>query len=213
MVRRCGPRWRTYADWCFLLVRTDPTAPKHRGISYLLVNMKTPGITVRPLRQITGDSDFNEVFFEDVRVPRENLVGRLNEGWRVAMNTLSNERGTMAFALAARFENIFNEVADLCRQAWAAQPERNPMARQQVAQFYIDLQALSSDSTAVSPKSCGVARPDPKDRYPSFSGRSLTNGWRSLRCSCWVRPANWWRTLPTRSNPAVGNSAFCARAV
>ncbi len=130
-----------YADWCFLLVRTDPTAPKHRGISYLLVNMKTPGITVRPLRQITGDSDFNEVFFEDVRVPRENLVGRLNEGWRVAVNTLSNERGTMAFALAARYEIIFNEVTDLCRKMGGATAQ-SPMARQQVAQFYIDLQAL-----------------------------------------------------------------------
>jgi alkylation response protein AidB-like acyl-CoA dehydrogenase len=127
------------ADWCFLLVRTDPNAPKHRGISYLLVDMKSPGITVRPLRQITGEADFNEVFFEDVRVPRENLVGRINDGWRVAMTTLSNERGTMAFALAARFENTFNEVIDLCRQMSAA--ESLP-ARQQVAQFYIDLQTL-----------------------------------------------------------------------
>ncbi len=129
-----------FADWCFLLVRTDPTAPKHRGISYLLVDMKTPGITVRPLRQISGESEFNEVFFEDVRVPRTNLVGAINDGWRVAMTTLSNERGTMAFALAARFENTFNEVANLSRRL--ATPERNPMARQQVAQFYIDLQAL-----------------------------------------------------------------------
>jgi len=130
-----------YADWCFLLVRTDPTAPKHRGISYLLVDMKTPGITVRPLRQITGEADFNEVFFEDVRVPRENLVGRLNEGWRVAVTTLSNERGTMAFALAARYEIVFNEIAELYRRIGAG-TARNPLARQQVAQFYIDLQAL-----------------------------------------------------------------------
>ncbi len=128
-----------YADWCFLLVRTDPTAPKHRGISYLLVDMKSPGITVKPLRQMTGEADFNEVFFEDVRVPRENLVGRLNDGWRVAMTTLSNERGTMAFALAARYEIIFHEVAQLCRDIGAA---RSLTARQQVAQFYIDLQCL-----------------------------------------------------------------------
>jgi alkylation response protein AidB-like acyl-CoA dehydrogenase len=128
-----------FADWCFLLVRTDPAAPKHRGISYLLVDMKTPGVTVRPLRQITGEAEFNEVFFEDVHVPRENLVGRINDGWRVAMTTLSNERGTMAFALAARFENTFNEVADLCRKMGG---RTNPMARQQVAQFYIDLQVL-----------------------------------------------------------------------
>ena len=127
-----------YADWCFLLVRTDPTAPKHRGISYLLVDMKSPGITVKPLRQMTGEADFNEVFFEDVRVPRENLVGNLNDGWRVAVTTLSNERGTMAFALAARYEIIFNEVAELCR----SRARTSAVARQQVAQFFIDLQAL-----------------------------------------------------------------------
>ena len=72
--------WAQHSDWIFLLVRTDPNAPKHQGISYLLVDMHSPGITVRPLVQINGDSEFNEVFFEDVRVPKKNLVGDLNRG-------------------------------------------------------------------------------------------------------------------------------------
>src|SRR5579863_4583009 len=103
------------SDWCMLLVRTDSDAPKHRGLSYLLVDMKTPGITVRPLRQMTGESEFNEMFFEDVRVPRHNLLGGLNNGWQVAMTTLANERGTMSLAMAARFFITFTEMVSMCR--------------------------------------------------------------------------------------------------
>jgi alkylation response protein AidB-like acyl-CoA dehydrogenase len=81
-----------HADWCILLTRTDPEAPKHKGISYILVDMHSPGVTVRPLVQITGDANFNEVFFEDVRVPRKNLIGEKNQGWQVAITTLMFER-------------------------------------------------------------------------------------------------------------------------
>src|SRR6201997_4041086 len=83
------------ADWCILLTRTDPDAPKHKGISYLLAHMYSPGITVRPLVQITGERGFNEVFFEDVRIPKQNLVGPKNHGWQVAVTTLMFERTGM----------------------------------------------------------------------------------------------------------------------
>jgi alkylation response protein AidB-like acyl-CoA dehydrogenase len=81
-----------HADYCILLTRTDPEAPKHKGISYIVVDMHSPGVTVRPLVQITGDANFNEVFFEDVKVPRKNLVGEKNQGWQVAITTLMFER-------------------------------------------------------------------------------------------------------------------------
>jgi alkylation response protein AidB-like acyl-CoA dehydrogenase len=87
--------WTSNADtaqWMFCLVRTEPDAPKHEGITYLLIEMSTPGITVRPLRQMTGDVDFNEVFFEDVRVPVSNMVGRRGQGWAVSRSTLKHER-------------------------------------------------------------------------------------------------------------------------
>ncbi len=129
------------ADWCMLLVRTDPQAPKHRGLSYLLVDMKTPGVTVKPLRQMTGSSEFNELFFEEVRVPRNNLLGGLNNGWQVAMTTLANERGTMSLAMAARFFITFNEMVGMCRNL--GRPVlKDPRVRQQLAQFLVDLQGL-----------------------------------------------------------------------
>ena len=123
------------ADWCMLVVRTDPDAPKHRGLSYLLVDMKSPGITVRPLRQMTGESEFNEMFFEDVHVPRQNLLGALNEGWRVATTTLMNERGTTALASVMRYRIVFEEILDLARsmQRNGASATSDPMVRQRLA--------------------------------------------------------------------------------
>ncbi|SRR5579883_2141521 len=99
-----------HADMCFLLVRTDPAAPKHRGISYLLVDMHSPGVTVRPLVQMTGDRGFNEMFFEDVRVPKKNLVGAKNNGWQVALTSLMYERR------ARDMTPIVNELVALARQ-------------------------------------------------------------------------------------------------
>lgn len=139
--------WTTLAHishWCMLLVRTDPDAPKHRGLSYLLVDMKTPGITVKPLRQMTGESEFNEMFFEDVRVPRENLVGGLNEGWRVAMTTLMNERGTFALASVTRFRITFDEIVELTKKLnrSGSPATKDPSVRQKLAQFYVDLEMM-----------------------------------------------------------------------
>jgi alkylation response protein AidB-like acyl-CoA dehydrogenase len=132
------------ADWCMLVVRTDPDAPKHRGLSYLLVDMKSPGITVKPLRQMTGEAEFNEMFFEDVHVPRENLLGGLNEGWRVATTTLMNERGTTALASVMRYRIVFDEILDLVRSITrnGAPAISDPVVRQRLAQFYVELEML-----------------------------------------------------------------------
>jgi alkylation response protein AidB-like acyl-CoA dehydrogenase len=126
-----------HADMCFLLVRSDPTAPKHKGISYLLVDMHSPGITVHPLVQMTGDRGFNEMFFEDVRVPKKNLVGKKNNGWLVALTSLMYERRARDMApivhelaalsrLLAREgstawddSSVRQKVADFACEAWA----------------------------------------------------------------------------------------------
>jgi alkylation response protein AidB-like acyl-CoA dehydrogenase len=132
------------ANMCMLLVRTDPDAPKHRGMSYLLVEMHSPGVTVKPLRQMTGEAEFNEMFFDDVRVPRENLLGPLNEGWRVATTTLMNERGTSALASVMRYRIVFDEIVELARSTIrnGKPATQDPLIRQQLAQFYIDLEMM-----------------------------------------------------------------------
>src|ERR671918_715221 len=127
------------ADWCFLLVRTDPTAAKHKGISFLLVDMKTPGITVRPLRQITGEAEFNETFFDNVRVPRENLVGKHNEGWSVAITTLAYERDLLTFI---RHISLRNALHRLIALAQSRGRNADPVIRQKIAELWIGEQAL-----------------------------------------------------------------------
>jgi alkylation response protein AidB-like acyl-CoA dehydrogenase len=105
----------THADWCLLLARTDPAAPKRRGISYFLMDMRTPGIDVRPIRQATGESHFCEVFLNDVVIPAGNLVGPENEGWRVAQETLGAERGMTMLELAERLGNAgFRWLVEAC---------------------------------------------------------------------------------------------------
>ncbi|MBV9604265.1 MAG: acyl-CoA dehydrogenase family protein, partial [Solirubrobacterales bacterium] len=88
--------WGQYATFCGLLARTDDSAPRHRGISMLIVDMSAPGVEVRPMTQITGHAEFSELFLGDVVVPRENLLGQLGDGWEIAMHTLGHERGTAA---------------------------------------------------------------------------------------------------------------------
>jgi len=133
-----------YADWCILLVRTDPDAPKHRGITFLLCDMHTPGVTVRPLKQITGNSEFNETFFDNVRIPRENVVGELNGGWRIAMTTLTYERGISTLATQVRMKQHLQAMMDYARTT-----QRNghclaedPFIRQQLAQAHIRVEIM-----------------------------------------------------------------------
>ncbi len=123
-----------YADWMFLIARTDPDAPKHRGISYLLVDMKTPGITVRPLINMAGGEGFNEVFFENVRVPASGLLGELNRGWYIATTTLDFERSSIGGTSQARrsLEDLTRfaqtESDGAGRRIWDRAPVRHAIA-------------------------------------------------------------------------------------
>src|SRR5580658_9794776 len=134
-----GAQW---ADWMFCLVRTDPEAPKHRGISYLLIDMHAPGVTVRPLVQMTGDRGFNEVFFDNVRVPRKNLVGKLNEGWLVANATLFHERNMLGASSGS--EQRFNRLLALAKTIKRnGRPiTEDPVIRQRLVDLEIRVDAM-----------------------------------------------------------------------
>jgi alkylation response protein AidB-like acyl-CoA dehydrogenase len=132
--------WTSYArfaDWCILVVRTDVHAPKHKGLSFLLVDMKSPGITIRPLVEMTGVAWFNEVFFDEVRVPREHMVGELNQGWQIAITTLAHERG--GSAPHARLAGEMHDVLELARRVGTARDRR---WRQRLAQSFIETEIL-----------------------------------------------------------------------
>ncbi len=130
------------ADWCFMLVRTDPNAPKREGISYLLCDMKTPGITVRPLRNAGGGIHFSEVFFDDVRVPRDGLVGELNGGWPIARTTLEHERSGLSAVLA--LEQTFGRLLSMARSVErSGRPALDDQGiRRKLAQRWIEVEGL-----------------------------------------------------------------------
>jgi alkylation response protein AidB-like acyl-CoA dehydrogenase len=130
-----------YAEWCILIVRTDPGAPKHRGLTFALLDMKTPGITIRPLMEMTGLAWFNEVFFEDVVIPRDMVIGEINRGWEIVITTLSHERGTVV--PYQRLKRHLDGVAALARRVAKDVPLATaPIVRQRLAQLAIDVELL-----------------------------------------------------------------------
>jgi len=129
-----------WAQWIFVIARTDRDAPKHKGLSYLLVPMNQPGrIEIRPIVQITGHSEFNETFFEDARTPLENVVGEVNGGWRVAMGTLAFERGASTLGQQLSFESELRTITDLARANGLAS---DPVFRQRLADAWITLRIM-----------------------------------------------------------------------
>ena len=132
--------WSSYAHlaaFCLLLTRSDPASERHDGLTYLVVDMQSPGVEVRPLRQITGEAEFNEIFFSGVRVPVANVLGETGGGWQVAMTTLLHERGTLGFSLTADLE-----VAVGKRIALAHDRGATPVQRDAIAREWIELQGL-----------------------------------------------------------------------
>jgi len=136
------------ANWCLLVVRTDPAAPKHKGLTCLLVDMKSPGVVVRPLRMMTGYAESNELFFTDVRVPVSSVLGQVNQGWGVALTALGNERANLGTGLYMMYKRDLDALlkrASTMRRAGRPITE-DPTVRQKLAQAYLDLEVFRLNS-------------------------------------------------------------------
>lgn len=134
--------WTTYAnqaDYCLFLVRTDTEAPPHTGISCLIAPLRTDGITVRPLREMTGENDFNEVFLDNARVPARNVVGEVNKGWQVILTALGHERGTLLLVDHVRRQRDLTRLNEMLRRS-SRSGER--ICRQKLAQLYIEIEIM-----------------------------------------------------------------------
>jgi alkylation response protein AidB-like acyl-CoA dehydrogenase len=139
--------WSSFAqtaDWCILVCRTNSTVAKHKGLSYFLVDMNLPGIEVRPIMNIAGDPEFNEVFFEDVRVPEAMRIGNEGDGWKVALTTLGHERYLGEVAMASTFMNEYDEMVALAKKLKlnGQAASKDPIIRQKLAQIYVELSVM-----------------------------------------------------------------------
>lgn len=128
-----------WANWIFVLCRTDPDAPKHRGISFLLVPMEQDGVEVRPIEMLSGDADFNETFFTDARTHKDNVVGEVNAGWGVAMTLLGYERGEAAATMPIMFRAEFDKLVELAKQQGVSD---DPVIRDRLAKLYCEVEIM-----------------------------------------------------------------------
>ncbi len=159
--------WTSYGwvgDWCELVVRTDPNAPKHKGLTVLLIDMKSPGVEVRPLRQMTGESEFNEMFFHDVRVPTENVLGTVNDGWNVAVSTLMYERGSFGARLHPLFKRNISRLIELSRkfQKNGHPAVQDPLTRQKLAQCYGEIEIMRLNQLRAFSRITATGAPGPE---------------------------------------------------
>ena len=194
--------WSSFAhiaDWCILVGLSDPEAPRYKGLTYMMVDMRSPGVEVRPLRQLTGESEFNEIFFTDVQVPAANLLGAEGDGWQVAMTTLLHERGTLGFALTATLEVSVNRLLDVARENLNS----DELARGRIAQEWIELQALryTNYRSLTTLERTGIPGPEgsvAKLRW-SEQNQRLTKLGRELLGPEGLLDDGWWNYAQLRS--------------
>lgn len=225
--------WTSYAQFShygILLARTDAEAPRHQGISYLILDMRSPGITIRPLRQITGSDEFNEVFLDGVRVPRENVIGAVNQGWQIAQTTLAHERGTaFPFKEQVIHKIAVDELIELARR-WrhdGALPCRDPGWRQRIAARYVDVEVMRLHNFKMMTKLDRGEMPGPESSIVKLFWADLTQALHDAALEMlgphgiasgdedWPAPtARWqWAFLWARAGSIAGGTSEIQRTI
>ena len=204
--------WTTYAHeakWCMLLARSDPDAPKHKGLTYFICDMDQDEIEVRPLRQITGEAEFNEIFLEGARIPEENVVGGEGNGWNVAITTLMHERAGLGAASAIAVRRDLDELIAVINERGLAD---DPVIRQRIAQLKIGVEALRLGALRALTQQMRVGIPGPEGSLSKWEWAILNQGLTELAVDVLgpeaLEPSSEWayRFLRARANSIEGGT-------
>ena len=204
--------WTTFAHhakWCMLVARTDPDVPKHQGLTYFLLDMEQDAVQVRPLVQITGEPEFNELFFEEARVPEENVLGGVGNGWTVAITTLMHERAGIGAASAASLQIALGELIEYARESGHAD---DPLVRQRVAQLRIEVEALRLNSWRGLSQLMKHGVPGPEGSLPKWQWGDANQALTELAVELGgeeglLRDSRWaYRFLRARANSIEGGT-------
>jgi alkylation response protein AidB-like acyl-CoA dehydrogenase len=204
--------WTTFAHeakWCMLVARTDPDVPKHKGLTYFICDMEQDGVEVRPLRQITGEAEFNEIFFEGAEVPEENVVGGVGNGWNVAITTLMHERAGLGAASAVALRRDLNQLIELVRERGR---DDDPIIRQRIAELRIGSEALRLGALRALTETMKVGVPGPEGSIAKWEWADLNQALTELAAEVvgpdgLVRDSEWtYRFLRARANSIEGGT-------
>jgi len=204
--------WTTYAHeakWCMLLARSDSDAPKHKGITYFILDMDQPSVEVRPLRQITGEAEFNEIFMEEAEVPEENVIGEVGGGWGVAITTLMFERAGLGAAAVMGLRRSLEDLIELLRARGA---DQDPVVRQRVAELKIGIEAMRLGSLRTLTQTMKTGIPGPEGSLGKWQWAQINQGLTELATDVLgtegLGPnAEWtYRFLRSRANSIEGGT-------
>ena len=189
------------SQWCFVVARTEKGSKRHAGLSYLLVPLDQPGVEVRPIVQLTGTADFNEVFFDDARTDADLVVGEPGDGWRVAMGTLTFERGVSTLGQQIRYARELSNLVEVAKRTGAAD---DPLIRERLTRSWVGLQTMRSYALATM----DVEQARPGQRVEAVVGQLASRPRRAGDGRRRARPG-WW---PKTASSTSGSTCTCSPA-